>query len=68
MKLYTSFEHIETDLKRLRLERDIAWEEMKLVKSEVKNDLKPANWVRIVLKLVGNYSFIAVVRKMTSKY
>jgi hypothetical protein len=68
MKSYTSFENIEMDLKRLRLEREIAWEELKLVKGEVKNDLKPANWVRIILKLVGNYSFIAVVRKITSKY
>ena len=34
MKTYTTFEEIDNDLKRYKLERDIAWEELKLTKSE----------------------------------
>ena len=41
MKVYSSFKDIENNLKRLRLERDIAWEELKLMKNEYKEDLKP---------------------------
>lgn len=67
MKIYTSFEDIENDLKRHRLERDIAWEELKLVKSEFKEDLQPLNWVSTVLKLTGKYSFIALIKKWLFK-
>ncbi|MBF8150771.1 hypothetical protein ITJ86_12740 [Winogradskyella sp. F6397] len=63
MKTYTSFEDIETDLKRFKLERDIAWEELKLTKSEFKEDLQPMNWISSALKLTGKYSFIALIKK-----
>ena len=45
MKTYTTFEDINNDLKRYQLERDIAWEELKLIKNEYKEDLHPLNWV-----------------------
>lgn len=67
MKTYSTFEEIENDLKRLRLERDIAWEELKLVKNEYKEDLKPMNWVSSALKLTGKYGFIALIRKWLFK-
>ena len=63
MKVYTSFKDIENNLKRLRLERDIAWEELKLMKNEYKEDLKPLNWVSSALKLTGKYGLIALIRK-----
>ena len=34
--LYTNFEQIETDLRRFDLERKVAWEELKLIKTEFK--------------------------------
>ncbi|MBV7267851.1 DUF6327 family protein [Winogradskyella luteola] len=67
MKTYSTFEDIENDLKRLKLERDIAWEELKLVKNEYKEDLKPINWVGSALKLTGKYGLIALIRRIIFK-
>lgn len=67
MKTYTSFKDIDNDLKRYKLERDIAWEELKLIKTEYKEDLQPLNWVSTALQLTGKYSFIAVIRKWLFK-
>ncbi|WP_405569911.1 DUF6327 family protein [Winogradskyella sp. Asnod2-B02-A] len=67
MKTYTTFEEIDNDLKRYKLERDIAWEELKLTKSEFKEDLQPLNWLSTALKLTGKYSFIALIRKWLFK-
>ena len=63
MKTYTNFKEIDNDLKLYKLERDIAWEELKLVKSEFKEDLQPLNWISSALKLTGKYSFIAIIKK-----
>ena len=67
MNNYKTFEEIEKDLKRLQLERDIAWEELKLMKSEYRDDLKPMNWVSTALKLTGKYGIIALIRKIIFK-
>ncbi|MDH7912894.1 DUF6327 family protein [Winogradskyella sp. SYSU M77433] len=67
MDNYTSFEQIEKDLKRYKLERDIAWEELKLMKNEYKEDLKPMNWVSTAIKITSKYSFIALLRKWIFK-
>ncbi|WP_179319550.1 DUF6327 family protein [Winogradskyella helgolandensis] len=67
MEPYTTFEDIDNDLKRFKLERDIAWEELKLTKNEFKEDLEPLNWVSSALKLTGKYSFIALIRKWIFK-
>ncbi|WP_458627173.1 DUF6327 family protein [Winogradskyella sp. PC D3.3] len=67
MKTYTSFKDIDSDLKRYKLERDIAWEELKLIKTEYKEDLQPLNWISSALKLTGKYSFIAIIRKWLFK-
>ena len=67
METYTTFDDIEKDLKRLKLERDIAWEELKLMKNEYKEDLKPMNWVSTAVKLTGKYGFIALIRRLIFK-
>lgn len=66
-KRYNSFKQIENDLKRLKLERDIAWEELKLVKNEYKEDLRPLNWVSSAIKLTSKYGLIALFKKMFTK-
>jgi hypothetical protein len=63
MKQYQSFEDIETDLKRLNLERKIALEEMKLLKSEFQESLTPINWMQTGLKLAGKYGFYMLLKK-----
>ncbi|NRD22766.1 hypothetical protein HNV10_05910 [Winogradskyella litoriviva] len=67
MKTYTTFKEINKDIKRYELERDIAWEELKLIKNELKEDLQPLNWISTALKLTGKYSFIAIIRKWMFK-
>ncbi|MFC5195568.1 DUF6327 family protein [Bizionia hallyeonensis] len=63
MKNYESFTDIESDLKRLNLERKIALEEMKLLKTEFKEDLKPSNWVSTLLNLAGKYGLYMIMKR-----
>lgn len=67
MNTYTTFEDIDNDLKRFKLERDIAWEELKLIKAEYREDIQPLNWVSTALKLTGKYSFIALIKNWLFK-
>lgn len=66
-RTYTNFEDIEKDLKRLKLERQIAWEEMKLLKNEFKEDLSPANWVQTMLSAFGKYGMFILLKKLFKK-
>lgn len=63
MKTYNSFEDIEKDLKRLSLERDIAWEELKLRKNELVEDIQPPKWINSVLWAAGKYSFFMLFKR-----
>jgi len=63
MKQYQSFKDIETELKQLDLERKIAWEEMKLLKSEFQEDMKPANWIQYALKMAGKYGLFLIAKR-----
>ncbi|MCK8482055.1 hypothetical protein [Psychroserpens algicola] len=64
MKNYTTFEEIEYDLKRLSLERQIALEELKGVKSELKDDLKPVHWMQTVFKYASKYGSLLLLKKI----
>lgn len=64
MKVYTSIEQINQDLKRLKLEREIAWEEMKGLQHEVKEDLSAYNWIGTAFSAVKKYGIIYMIRKM----
>jgi len=57
MKTYKSFEDIDKELKRLRLERDIAWEEVKLNKNKLIEDIQPPQWINSGFRLVSKYVF-----------
>lgn len=63
MSIYNSFEDIDHDLKRLRLERDIAWEELKLSKGEIAEHFKYPNWLNTILKGVSKYGFYLLIKK-----
>ncbi|WP_299226279.1 hypothetical protein [uncultured Psychroserpens sp.] len=64
MKNYTSFEEIDYDLKRLDLERQIAFEELKGIKSDVKDDLRPIHWLQTVAKYVTKYGSLLLLKKI----
>ncbi|MBQ0786441.1 MAG: hypothetical protein KBT69_03010 [Oceanihabitans sp.] len=64
MKTYNSFKDIDNELKKLDLERQIAWEELKLVKEEFKEDLQPLNWVSSALKIAGKMGGFMLLKKI----
>jgi len=63
MKEYKSFEHIDQDLKRLSLERNIALEQMKLSKNKFTNNLKQKNWLSLVIDVAGKYGFYVLLKR-----
>ncbi|MFD2530300.1 MULTISPECIES: DUF6327 family protein [Polaribacter] len=64
MKNYTSFEEIDRDLKQLALERDIALEELKVVKNDFEESLKPLNILSSSLKFLSKYSALVFIKKI----
>lgn len=64
MKHYQTFEDIDYDIKRLNLERQIAYEELKGLKSDIKDDLKPANWVLTIMNYAKKYGFYLLLKKV----
>ena len=63
-KTYTSFKEIEQDLKTLSLQRKICVEELKLLKPELKEDLKPYQWVSTLLSAVKKYGIFYFIRRI----
>lgn len=64
MKTYETFNEIEKDLQLLRLKKEIALEELKLVKHDINETLKPVNWVSIILKHISKYGFLLLIKKI----
>lgn len=64
MKTYQSFKDIEYNLARLKLERKIALEEMKLLKIELVEDLSPPNWVNTMVNVAGKYGLFYLIKRL----
>lgn len=62
--MYKNFDEIEFDLKRLKLERQIALEEIKGLKQDVKDDLSPFNWISTAISAVKKYGMLYLIRKV----
>ena len=67
MKTYKTLDDIEFDLKRLKLERNIALEEIKVAKGEFKESLQPAEWMQTGFKLVGKVGVMMFIKKLFRK-
>jgi hypothetical protein len=63
MRTYNSFEEIDQDLKRISLERDIAWEELKLSKNRITEQFSYPNWMSTIAKGIGKYGFYLLIKK-----
>jgi len=61
---YQSFSEIEADLKKLYLEKEIAFEELKIIKHDFENHLKPLNWLSSILKMISKYGVVLMIKKM----
>ncbi len=64
---YTNFDDLETEIKQLSLERQIAWEELKLLKTEIKDDFRPYNWIEPIIKGASKYGVFMLFRKLFSR-
>ena len=64
MKSYQNFNQIEKDLKTLSLQRQIAVEELKLVKSDFEDSLKPLSLLKTFVKFAGKYGALIALKKI----
>ncbi|MGC1204493.1 MAG: hypothetical protein WA839_06365 [Flavobacteriaceae bacterium] len=64
MEIYNNIENLEKDLKVLNLERQIAWEEIKAVKEEYKEDFRPYNWIQTGLKIASKFGAMVLLKKI----
>ncbi|WP_299670268.1 DUF6327 family protein [uncultured Polaribacter sp.] len=64
VKSYKSFIEIENDLKMLSLEKQIAFEELKVVKNNFENQLKPLSLLASFAKFAGKYSLLVLVKRI----
>jgi len=61
---YNSFEEIRQDLKRLSLQRKIAFEEIKGLRNEVQEDFSTDNWIQTALGAIKKFGILYIVRKI----
>lgn len=61
---YNSLEEIKADLKKYKLEQEIALEELKLVKNNIQENVKP---VKFIGRVFYNYFSIPLIYKIIKK-
>mgnify|MGYP000628012092 CR=1 FL=1 len=64
MKIYNSFEEIDFEVKRLNLERQIAWEEIKHSGNEMQESLSPYNWISPILNSIKKFGILFFLKKV----
>jgi hypothetical protein len=64
MKTYQSFEQINNDLKRLSLERQIVLEELKIVKNDFEESIRPISMLRDAFKFLSKYGALLFIKKI----
>ena len=63
-KSYRNQKEIAKELKKLKLQRRIAFEEMKLIKHEFKEDISINNWITTAVKTITRIGVFNLVRKI----
>ena len=64
VKTYKNSSSVERVLKILDLERKIAFEEIKLLKEDYKEDLKSINWLNSGLKYASKFLGMLLIKKI----
>ncbi|MGB5229789.1 MAG: hypothetical protein WBN55_16090 [Eudoraea sp.] len=67
MREYKNKDEINHALKRLSLERQIAWEEIKGLKGDFKESIQPYNWFGPILSYAKQYGFLYFIRLLFRK-
>ncbi|WP_299625931.1 hypothetical protein [uncultured Tenacibaculum sp.] len=63
-KSYRNQKEIAKELKKLKLQRKIAFEEIKLIKHEFKEDISINNWITTAIKTITRIGVFNLVRKI----
>ena len=66
-KVYRNFNEIDEELRRLELERQIAKEEIKAVKGDLKESLQPSQWMQTGVKVAGKIGSMVLLKKLFRK-
>ncbi|MEL0643490.1 MULTISPECIES: hypothetical protein [unclassified Olleya] len=64
MKQYKTEHDLENDLKRLSLEKQIAWEELKSIKGDFKEAVQPPNWLQTGYKMFTKFGMMMLFKKI----
>lgn len=67
MKTYNTFQEIEDDLRRLKLQKEINLEELKMIKHDIKEDLQPFQWLQTGAKYAGKFGMMVLIKKIFRK-
>ena len=63
-KSYRNQKEIAKELKKLKLQRKIAFEEIKLIMHEFKEDVSINNWITTAIKTITRIGVFNLVRKI----
>lgn len=63
-KSYKNSEEITTELKKLKLKREISIEEIKLIKQQFKEDISINNWIQTAVKSLGRLAAYSLAKKI----
>ncbi|MBM1107712.1 hypothetical protein JQC67_16265 [Aurantibacter crassamenti] len=64
---YSSFEEIRKDLRKLSLQRQIAFEEIKGLKQEVQEDFSSDNWMHTAFDAFKKFGILYIIRSIFKK-
>ena len=64
MRNYNSFDEIDYELKRLNLERKIAWEEIKQTGNKVQDSLTPSGILMTIFGGVKKFGIFFLLKKI----
>ena len=63
-KSYSSFKEIRHDLKKLQLQREIAYEEIVNHKHMIENEISSLNWIVTAFNIFKKFGAFLVVKKI----
>ncbi|WP_196886458.1 hypothetical protein [Aureivirga sp. CE67] len=66
-KQYSSFKEIETDLKKLKLKKDISVEEIKLMNNTINEEFKSYKFLVEIINQIRKYGLVFLIEKFVLK-
>lgn len=64
MAQFKTEEDIERALKKLNLEKQIAWEELKGIKGDFKEAIQPPHWLQTGYRMFSKFGMMMLLKKI----